>query len=163
MDTSLGILSPEGQAHERLTEHAWEAILDHFPDLVRSDLGIHHSADAILRDHAGRAKMLVEIKSRRDFDEQMFWRRHKGLWLISAHKLTNNIPIAKEIGASFVGAMHIVQDRVVLLQTLFSIKDGQLPGISVRTTRTRANIHTTEMKERPCAFVPMHNALRIKY
>lgn len=163
------IRSEVGQAHERLTDRAWLAILDHYCinrgiALTLEKLHDLHPADGILRYAAtGRPKALIEIKSRRDFNSKEFWKAKQGQWLISAHKITNNIPIAKKLGCPFVGAMHIVQSKIILIKTIW--EDGVLaPGIEERVIETRARIDDDEAtKTVSCAFIPMHDAITIRY
>src|ERR1700733_4664256 len=160
MKSYPSIRSEVGQAHERLTDRAWLAVLDHYCrdrgiPLVLERLHDLHPADGILRYSAtGRPKALVEIKSRRDFDVAMFWKKHQGNWLISAHKIVNNIPIAKKLGCPFVGAMHIVQSKLILFKTIWD--DGVLaPGIETREIETRSDIDNATKKLIKCAFIPM--------
>jgi hypothetical protein len=168
MRAEPSIRSKAGQEHERLTDRAWLAILDHYCrdrgiPLILEKLHDLHPADGILRYGAtGRPKWLVEIKSRRDFDAEEFWSRHKGKWLISKHKIINNIPIAKKLGCPFVGAMHIVESKLILIKTIW--EDGTVaPGIETKTVETRRGIDDDGRKIVPCAFIPMHDALRIRY
>lgn len=133
-----------------------------FMGIERQYLHDTHPADGIIRGAGNRKPMmLVEVKSRRDFDEEFFWRSHKGEWLISEHKLKHNIPIARSLGVPFMGAMHIIESRVVLFKAIWDA--GKLAaGISVRNCETRATINGGR-KNTPCAFIPMHNAVRLAY
>jgi hypothetical protein len=161
---SLDIRSQAGQAHEVNNEKAWAVIMDYFDNLgvVRQRLHDAHPADGIIRSNdTNKPIMLVEVKSRRDFDEEFFWRKHAGMWLISNHKIEHNIPIARSLGIPFVGAMHIIESRVVLVKTIYD-KGALAPGIEVRSTQTRANINGG-VKIIPNAFIPMHDAIRIVY
>jgi hypothetical protein len=97
---SLSIRTPEGQAHERVTERAWGTIMDYFKGCTRKATSDTHPADAIIQ-RAGVPVALIEIKSRRDFDERTFWQRHRGEWLITAHKLDANEPIAAALRVPF--------------------------------------------------------------
>lgn len=164
MRSSLDIRSPRGQANEVNTERCWKAIMDHFDFLSIERQYLHdaHPADGILRSSKTRKPvMLVEVKSRSDFDEDFFWRCHKGMWLISNHKIKNNVPIARGMGVPFIGAMHIVESRVVLLKTIFEA--GKLAsGIEVRNCITRATINGGS-KSIDNAFIPMQDVIRLKY
>jgi hypothetical protein len=159
---SLSIRTPEGQAHERVTERAWGTIMDYFKGCTRKATSDTHSADAIIQ-RAGAPVALIEIKSRRDFDEQMFWRRHRGEWLITAHKLDANEPIAAALRVPFLGAMHIVQDRVVLLKTIWTPVKGFCEHRR-RHVETQARIDAPNSKiTRLNAFIPMDDAVRLRY
>lgn len=163
------IRSPVGQDHERLTDRAWEAMLHYYGHnqgiaLVLERLHDLHPADGILRYAAtNRPRSLVEIKSRRDFNEKKFRTKHRSKWLISNHKIINNIPIARSLGVPFVGAMHIVRDRVVLVKTIWE-DEVLIPGIETKLMETQAHINNETMtKIVRCAFIPMHDALCIRY
>lgn len=157
------IRSPAGQAHEVHTEKCWEVLKLHFGvTTTLQKLHDTHPADGIIRSTVdGRPMRLIEVKSRRDFDEEFFWRVHNGTWLISNHKIEHNVPIAKEMQVPFMGAMHIIESRVILLKTIWA--NGALaPGIKVRKCETQASINGGR-KVIDNAFIPMHDALRIKY
>lgn len=156
------IRSVLGQAHEPNNEKCWAVLMEHFDfiGVVRQRLHDTHPADGVIRSSTGAPLMLVEVKSRRDFDEEFFWRGHKGTWLISNHKIIDNVPIARKMGVPFMGAMHIIESRVVLLKTIW---DRVLAsGIEVRNCETRATINGGR-KRIDNAFVPMHDAVRIAY
>ncbi len=158
------IRSALGQANEVNSERCWKALMDHFSFLgiERQHLHDTHPADGIIRGIGTRKPlMLVEVKSRSDFDEQFFWDCHKGTWLVSNHKIINNIPIARSLRIPFVGAMHIVESRVVLVKTIW--ENGVLAsGIVVRNCETRANINGGR-KRIDNAFIPMHDAIKLQY
>lgn len=158
------IRTPLGRANEVLTERCWEVIMDHYYILGVKRQNLHdcHPADGILRcERSRKPVLLIEVKSRSDFEEDFFWRVLKGEWLISNHKITNNIPIARSMGVPFIGAMHIVQSKVVLLKTIFE-KGKLAPGIHVRESTTRATINGGQ-KTIPNAFIPMDDAVRLTY
>lgn len=154
------IRSPEGQAQELLTDQAWAAIMRHFPGCTLHKTHDLHPADAIIR-RRGEAIALVEIKTRRDFTEEVFWERHGGEWLLSAHKIDRNVPIAKKLDCAFLGAMHIVESKVVLLKTIWHA--GKTCEHERRDTETRTNILDEKKKTRSNAFIPMQDAKRIAY
>jgi hypothetical protein len=160
----LDIRSPRGKANEANTNVAWREIMKYYDFLgvTRQHLHDAHPADGILRCERTRKPVaLIEVKSRSDFEEDFFWRVHKGTWLISNHKITDNIPIARGLGVPFIGAMHIVQSRTVLLKTIW--EQGKIAnGIDVRKTETQATINGGR-KIIPNAFIPMHNAIKIRY
>lgn len=161
---TLAIRSPLGRAHEAHTEKCWDVLMEHFEFLgiKRQHLHDAHPADGIIRGALDRKPlMLIEIKSRRDFSEKEFWDWHKGRWLISNHKITNNIPIARSMGVPFMGAMHIVQSRVILLKTIWE-KGVLASGITVNKCETQATINGGR-KVIDNAFVPMDDAIRLKY
>jgi hypothetical protein len=162
--TVLDIRTPLGRANEVHTDRCWDAITDHFDFLSVELHRTHdaHPADGILRAKGSRKPvMLIEVKSRSDFDEPFFWSGHKGTWLISNHKIIHNVPIARAMGIPFIGAMHIVESRVVLLKTIW--ENGVLaPGIEVRNCETRATINGGR-KSIDNAFIPMHDAIRLTY
>ena len=163
MLSHLDIRTPRGQANERHTERCWAAIMQHFAfmDVKRQYLHDAHPADGILRSRAtNKPLMLIEVKSRHDFDERTFWERHRGTWLISNHKLRDNIPIARAMRIPFYGAMHIVQSRTVLFKKIWG--DGVTCAHEVRRCSTQATINGGT-KIRDNAFIPMDDALRITY
>lgn len=157
----LSIRSPEGRAHEAHTDRAWEAILGHFPGCVLERLSDTHSADGIIR-RAGRPIALVEVKSRRDFDEHEFYTERDGQWLITAHKIDANLPIAAQLGCPFYGAMHIVQSRVVFLKTIWTKDSGTCKHYR-KDMRTQARINSDEKIVRLNAFIPMGDAVKLRY
>lgn len=156
----LSIRSPEGIAHEKHTERAWLSIVSHFPGGVLKRLGDTHSADGII-ERAGKPIGLVEVKSRRDFDEHEFLTKHRAEWLITAHKIDANVPIARQLGCPFYGAMHIIQSRVVYLKTIW--RDGVTCKHFRKEMRTQARIDSDETIVRPNAFIPMGDAWKLRY
>lgn len=157
------IRSAAGQAHEHNNEKCWDVLMGYFDfiGITRQRLHDLHPADGVIRyADTGKPVMLVEVKSRRDFDEEFFWRGHKGEWLISNHKIIDNVPIAKRMSIPFMGAMHIIQSRVVLLKTIYD--KGVLAPFAVRNCVTQATINGGS-KRIDNAFIPMHNAVRIPY
>lgn len=159
-DRPLSIRSPEGIEHEKITELVWGPILSHFPGGVLQRTSDTHPADGIIK-RANKAVALIEVKSRRDFDEHEFWTERGGRWLLTAHKIKSNIPIAKALGCPFYGAMHIVKNRVIYFKTLW---DEELcSGIEWRDVETQARINSTEKITRPCAFVPMNGSVVLRY
>lgn len=157
------IRSPRGRANEVHNEKCWAEIMRHFSflDVKREILHDTHPADGIIRSRAtNKPLMLVEVKSRHDFDESIFWDRHRGTWLISNHKLRDNIPIARSMGVTFCGAMHIVRSRVILFKKIWT--DGVTCEHEVRRCSTQATINGG-MAVRDNAFIPMNDALRIAY
>lgn len=162
-ERSADIRTPRGQANEVHNEKCWSVIMDYFSFLGVERMHLHdtHPADGIIRGLGSREPvMLVEVKSRHDFDEEFFWRSHRGAWLISYHKILHNVPIAKGLRVPFMGAMHIVESRVILLKTIW--QEGKLCPFEVRNCETQATINGG----RKCidnAFIPMHDAVKLRY
>jgi hypothetical protein len=71
-----------------------------------------------------------------------------------------DIPIARGLGVPFVGAMHIVKSRLVLVKTIW--KSGKLCPFEVRNCETRASINGG-LKRIDNAFIPMHDATKLRY
>jgi hypothetical protein len=164
MRSTLDIRSERGRANEVNTERCWDEIMDYYDFLGVKRQYLHdaHPADGILRClKSNKPVILIEVKSRSDFEEDFFWRVHRGTWLISNHKIKDNVPIARSMGIPFVGAMHIVQSKVVLLKTIFE-KGKLAEGIEVRNTETQATINGGR-KIIPNAFIPMHDAVKLRY
>jgi hypothetical protein len=155
----IAIRTPKGQANEVHNEKAWEVLMKYLHGAARYKLHDLHPADGIISID-GHPRILAEVKSRHDFDEDTFWNRHQGEWLISNRKITTNVPIAKGLGVPFVGAMHIVQSKVVLVKAIWN--QTILPGIKVRRCETQETINGGRIM-RDNAFVPMHGALRLPY
>jgi hypothetical protein len=156
------IRSPKGQANEVHTEKVYSVLMKHFkiPGAVLERLHDTHPADCYINNQWGKHLLLIEIKSRKDFTEAEFYARHNGEWLISNSKLLDNIPIAREEKVPFMGAMHIVQSKVILLKTIW--KNGHTTPHVVRNTQTQKCINGGT-KDGDNAFIPMRDAMRFTY
>jgi hypothetical protein len=163
MKMRLDIDTPRGRANERHNEQCWAVIMRYFDllDAKCQKLPKQHSADGVIRGRRdNKALMLVEVKSRHDCDEQIFWGPYSGEWLITNTKITDNVPLAKRNGVPFVGALHIVKSRLILLKQIW---DGEIVcEHRVRRSTTQATINGGFI-ERENAYVPMHDSLRIPY
>lgn len=162
MSGRLDIDTPRGRANEAHNDKCFAVYMDYF-DLLGATLKRlpkAHTADGLLLSPEKQKLGLIEVKSRHDFTEKEFFARW-GTWLVTNKKIVENIRLARKHRIPFIGAMHIVQSRVVLVKTIF--ENGQTcPGVEVRLTSTQATINGgTALRDN--AFIPMHDALRLTY
>lgn len=157
---ALDIHSPRGQANEVHNEQCWRTLMAYLRGAKCERLHDAHPADGVIRNTAGKPTLLVEVKSRHDFDEGHFWNVHRGEWLITNRKIIENTAIARNMGIPFAGALHIVRSRVVLVKIL-SVSGKVIPH-TVKSTETQATINGGRIV-RPNAYLPMHGAMELRY
>jgi hypothetical protein len=157
----LAIHTEAGQAHEVHNRKCWQEIMKYLRGGKVQLTHDSHPADGIVR-HANDNKpvLLVEVKSRRDFNEEYFWTGHHGEWLITNRKILHAAQIAKDLNVPFAGALHIIQSKVVLLKVIAN--NGKIIPYRVLRTQTQETINGGRIV-RENAFIPMDGAKRLTY
>ena len=157
----LDVLTSKGRANEVHNDRCMEIVKGYFDflNLTLQKLPTAHTADGLFRCNQ-RPFILLEVKSRHNFTEHFFRTQYGEKWLVTDKKIRANITMASRHNIPFLGAMNIVDSRVVLLKTIFDREIA--PGIDVRFTKTQATINGGEIF-RDNAYIPMHDAIRIVY
>lgn len=162
--SSLDVLSPKGQKSREQEMRAVKIWADNFPLISYCETPKDQpgAIDAIMVK-SNQIIGVVETKCRSNINHEDFKTKFKNQWLITFEKILKAKQTAELLSVPFVGFLYLVEDDILLFETIWKPEIGWNVGIEIEKTETQATINGG-LIYRDNAYLNMANAkiLRLK-
>lgn len=162
--SNLDILTPKGQISREQEKKAIAIWADNFPSISYCETPKNEpsAVDSVLvKDNQIMA--VVETKCRSNISYEGFKNTFGNLWLVTFEKILKAKTTAELLSVPFVGFLYLVEDDILLFETIWKPHYGWNIKIEIDKTETQATINGGSIY-RDNAYINMENAkiLRLK-